>query len=103
MRYALAITVKARVVPGIDGNTDESTAKTRDHPNGRPSMSESSGSIGLVRIGNDAPQCVPEPGFARLIIGGTKIVLKRSPLLNNTFAAVRAAALASAVGHRLRS
>ena len=36
MRVAFAITENPNVVPGIDGNTLESTAKMRDHPNGRP-------------------------------------------------------------------
>src|SRR5262249_18557461 len=56
-----------------------------------------------LRMGNDAPQCVPDPGFAGLIIGGTKIVLNCSPVLKKAFAAMRAAALASGVAQRLRS
>jgi hypothetical protein len=36
---ALAITVKAIGVPGIDGKIDESTIWTRSHPEGLPRQS----------------------------------------------------------------
>jgi len=39
IRYAFAIVGNARVVPGIDGSTEESTTKIFDQPNGRPSVS----------------------------------------------------------------
>jgi hypothetical protein len=68
IRSALAMVAKAKVVPGIDGSTYESTMKTRDQPNGRPSTSESNGPDGTRRIGKELPQWVPEPGLENLII-----------------------------------
>src|SRR5262249_52454945 len=85
----------ASVVPGMDGRTEESTTKIFDHPKGRPRRSLSSGPAGRTFIGKAEPQWVPDPGFENLIIQWQNTVPNRSPLENRSFAARRAAALAS--------
>ena len=73
-----------------DGSTDASTTKTRFQPNGRPKTSVSSGSRGRSRIGSDAPQWVPEPGFENFSVGNDRTERKASACRNRPYATRRA-------------